>query len=131
MDAIYAPSFAAQLNELLTVSPDGKVYNKIAGMVETADYKTMPQGLLRVDGRFFLVLNLGAMIFIPWERAQKQDFFAFYSAALQDDITDILAEAKLLASQWNAKGISANLLVTVTASRRGGQRTRGINIWGP
>jgi hypothetical protein len=96
------------------------------------DKDTQHQGtLLRVDGVLFLVLNMGAMIVIPWQRAHGKDFFALYQAELAEDIRDILNEAKLMASQLKAREISAKLLVAVTATRRGGRRTRGTNIWGP
>jgi hypothetical protein len=131
MDPIYAPAFASQLNDLIEVSQDKAIYSRIAGLVQASDRDTKPQGTLRVDGALFLVLNMGAMIVIPWQRAHDQDFFEVYQADLAADIRDILNEAKLMASQLKATEISANLLVAVTATRRGGQRTRGTNIWGP
>jgi hypothetical protein len=131
MDPIYAPAFDSQISDLLNKSPDQQVYLRIAGLIEKADYGTTPQGMLRTDGRLFLMLNMGAMIVIPWQRTQNRDFFSQYPSELQDDLIDILTEAKILAAQLNVKEISANLLVMVTATRRSGQRTRGINIWGP
>lgn len=131
MDLIYEPAFASQLSDLISVSPDNAVYLRIAGLVERADHRTNPQGILRADGSLFLVLNVGAMIVIPWQRTQNADFFKHYQADLEADILDILTEAKAMAAQLAVTEISANLLMAVTATRRGGQRTRGTNIWGP
>jgi hypothetical protein len=131
MDPIYEPAFEAQLNDLINVSPDKDVYSTIASIVESADQTTMPPKMLRSDARLFLVLNMGAMIAIPWQKARSANFFTQYRGQLEADAQDILTEAKQMAAQQGLKEISSNLLVSVTATRRGGTRTRGINIWGP
>jgi hypothetical protein len=131
MDPIYGPAFDAELNDLINVSPDKNVYSTIQAIVESADQNTTPSTMLRSDATLFLVLNMGAMIVIPWQKAKKMDFFKQYRSLLEEDAKDILTEAKQMASQQGLKEISSNLLVSVTATRRGGMRTRGINIWGP
>jgi hypothetical protein len=85
---------------------------------------------LRADGTLFLLINIGYLIVVPWDNTEGDHFMnSPYVHDLEQDIIDILSETSAIAQQRKVTDISANLLLEVTATRRGGMRTRGLNLW--
>lgn len=129
MEPKFVPGFEIYLQNLR----QNATFDRIAEMVnETASRILKPFSLsLRADGALFLVGNIGAMIVIPWETVEGQNFFTVHGGLLTSDIEDILVESRVIAQQRNISEISANLLLEVVATRRGGIQTRGLAVWGP
>jgi hypothetical protein len=127
MDSRFVPAFVNQIRILTANAP----YDWISAMINDAITAVLhPSSMrLREDGTLFLLVNIAEMIVKPWQETEQRDFRSTHSGILFEDIRDILAEARAIASAESISDISANLLLNVTATRRGGKRTRGLDIW--
>jgi hypothetical protein len=139
MDPRFIRGFEQQIDFMLGSFP----FKEIFQIVMNAHANVRPENRvpLRPDALVFLVVNSATMIVIPWSvtvggeslNAPRlgESFFAQHRAALQMDLNEIVAQASLEAKTQNKDDISANQVLSVTAIRTVGTRTRGLNIWGP
>jgi hypothetical protein len=133
MDAVFNRGFEEQITLLANISP----YNQIDQMLQRIDSR-IP---LRIDGRLFLIVTVSTLIVIPWsismtnerlgDPALGRTFFSNHGEDLSADLREIIVQAESQANLLQESAISANLLLSVTASRTVGLRTRALNIWGP
>jgi hypothetical protein len=63
--------------------------------------------------------------------ALGRTFLNNHGEDLDADPREIIAQAESQANSLQERAISANLLLSVTASRTVGVLTRALNIWGP
>jgi len=129
MDPRFLPAFENRIRTLTANDPFTWIRDMINDAVNDA---LAPSGMsLRADGVLFLLVNVAAMIVRPWEETESNNFLNVHGSSLAADLQDIMGEAQAIASVRNIREISANLLLSVTATRRGGMRTLALNMWGP
>jgi hypothetical protein len=127
MNPRFLPAFEAQVNDLRRRDPFSWIYEMVqAGERNILDNASQQ---LRADGTLFLLINIGHLIVMPWDDTEGNRFIDIHHQMLEEDTQDILRETSMVAQQRKVTDISANLLLEITATRRGGVRTRGLNLW--
>ena len=130
MDERFRAAFSDSVNEL----SDRRPYDRVFPVIDEVSKEILGERFsLREDGKLFLCVNLVSLVVIPWERAEKQDFFASDQnrSLLRTDLGNIISLARASAELEDRSDISANALFQATAFFNEGVTVRGLKMWGP
>lgn len=124
MDARFLPAFENQARELLEDRPFRPILAMITSMEREMECK------LRADGLVFLLINVGYMIILPWERTEVRSFLEANGDLLRADIGKILSRAKDSDSYGTAQEISANRVLEAVNELKADMSTLNLRLWG-